>query len=123
MACFLRPPCGNIIATTGLLSFGLKKRIMSKDTQVRFREDPKIKRKAAVIFRSMGLDISSACRAFLRQVIKTKSIPFRMESGLTPEGEQMILDADHQLTEDLKSGRAKVYDDTKALFDDLNRGK
>ncbi|MFH1263037.1 MAG: type II toxin-antitoxin system RelB/DinJ family antitoxin [Pseudomonadota bacterium] len=96
---------------------------MAKEIQIAFREDPDIKRKAAAIVRSMGLDLSSALRMFLRQVIRTKSLPLRMESGYSQEGERAIFEALREFSMDRKAGRGRTYESTKEFFDDLANGK
>lgn len=94
---------------------------MPKDTQIKFREEAHIKRKAAAIFRSVGLDTSTAIRMFLRQVVKTKQVPLRMESGYTAKGEKAILKADRQIDEDMRSGRAKSYKDAASAIASLKK--
>ncbi|HLG18693.1 MAG TPA: type II toxin-antitoxin system RelB/DinJ family antitoxin [Bdellovibrionota bacterium] len=96
---------------------------MAKDIQIAFREDPEIRRKAAAIVRSMGLDLSAALRMFLRQVVRTRTIPFRMESGFTLEGEKALMGAIREHEEDREAGRVKTFDSAKELFDDLERGR
>ena len=96
---------------------------MPRTSEIKLREDPEIKRKAATIFRAFGMDTSTAIRMFLRQVVRTKSIPFRMESGYTAAGERAILEAEQQLEEDIRAGQAKEYTSTKELLDDLVRKK
>jgi len=84
---------------------------MSKEAQIKFREETEIKRKAAAIFKSFGLDTSTAIRMFLRQVVRTRKIPLVLESGYTGEGERIILKAKRELDEDLKAGRVRSYRD------------
>jgi len=96
---------------------------MSRTTEIKFREEPKIKKRAAAIFRSFGMDTSTAIRMFLRQVVRTGSIPFRMESGYTAKGERAILDADQELEEDIKAGRAQAYTNLDEFFEDLRPRK
>jgi DNA-damage-inducible protein J len=92
---------------------------MIKDDEIRFRENSEIKKKATAIIASMGLDLSSALRMFLRQVVKKRTIPFRLESGFSPEGERAILKAIEEHEEDRKTGKAKTYATAKELLDDL----
>ncbi len=63
-------------------------------TTIQLRIDKKTKNQAQDIFKKLGMDLSSAMKLFLSQVIRTKSIPFvaRTENGFTPEYEQFILD-------------------------------
>ena len=90
-----------------------------KSVRIGFRENEETKKHATIILNSLGLDISTACRMFLRQVIQTKSIPFRMESGLTAQGEKEILDADQEISEKLSSGKISAYSSAQELFDDI----
>jgi len=96
---------------------------VNKDTEIRFRENTEIKKKAAEIFSSMGLDLSSGLRLFLRHIVKKKTIPFRMESGYTLEGEKEILKTLREHEEDRKTGKVKTYENAKDLFDDLDPSK
>ena len=86
-------------------------------TTIQLRIDKKIKSQAQDIFKKLGMDLSSAMKLFLSQVVRTKSIPFvaRTENGFTPEYEQLLLD---ETVEMLKHG--KRFKSVKALMDDLN---
>jgi len=93
---------------------------MPKTTEIKFREEMQIKRKAAACFKAMGLDTSSALRLFLREVVRTGRLPLILESGFTPEGERAILETDRQITEETQSGRAKSYPNAQALLAQLD---
>ncbi len=86
-------------------------------TTIQLRIDKKTKNQAQDIFKKLGMDLSSAMKLFLSQVIRTKSIPFiaRTVNGYTPEYEQFILD---QSVDALKNG--KRFSSVKALMEDLN---
>lgn len=43
--------------------------------QLQIRIDPNTKKEAKIILESLGMDISSAVKIFLRQVINTKNFP------------------------------------------------
>lgn len=60
---------------------------------LQIRIDSKIKMAAQKTLSDLGLDISSATKIFLKQVISTKSIPFeiRTENGFTPKQEDKML--------------------------------
>jgi len=85
-------------------------------TTIQLRIDKKTKEKAQDIFEKLGMDMSSAMKLFLSQVIRTKSIPFvaRTVNGYTPEFEQFLLD---QSRDTLKNG--KRFKTVKELMDDL----
>lgn len=90
---------------------------MPTNTTIQLRIDKATKVKAQVILKKMGMDLSSATKLFLSQVIRTKSIPFvaRTENGFTPEYEAMIL----RESEDAEKN-GKRFKTVKALMEDLN---
>lgn len=46
-------------------------------TSLQVRLDPNLRNEAQAIFDSLGIDISSAVRMFLRQVVVERGMPFR----------------------------------------------
>ncbi len=52
---------------------------MNTSTTINVRIDKKTKTKAQKVITNLGLDISSAIKAFLYKVVQTKSIPFIIE--------------------------------------------
>ncbi len=82
---------------------------------IQIRIDSQTKKNAKKILGDMGLDISSGVKIYLKQVIKTGSIPFfiRTINGFTPEQEkQMIIESKNAL-------KNKKYLNIKNLHDDL----
>ncbi|MGT2739286.1 type II toxin-antitoxin system RelB/DinJ family antitoxin [Streptococcus pantholopis] len=45
-------------------------------TTITFKVDDEMKKEATELYKSMGLDLSSALRLFLKQSLVTRSIPF-----------------------------------------------
>lgn len=83
---------------------------------IQIRVDNKIKREAKKTLEEMGLDMSSAVKLFLNNVIIEQKIPFeiRTKNGFTPKQEkEMIREAE----EALKYG--KRYDSAGELMDDI----
>lgn len=77
---------------------------MSTQTStIQLRIDKKTKDQAQLIFKKLGMDLSSGMKLFLTQVIRTKAIPFvaRTANGYTPEYEQFLLD---QIADTKKNG-------------------
>ena len=66
---------------------------MSTSTTVQIRIDPSIKAKAQKILKGLGLDLSSAVKAFLVQVVSRKAMPVELltANGFTPAQEKMLL--------------------------------
>ena len=78
---------------------------MSTQTStIQLRIDKKTKDQAQIIFKKLGMDLSSGMKLYLMQVVRTKSIPFvaRTVNGYTPEFEQMIL---RESADALKNGK------------------
>lgn len=87
------------------------------DSTIQIRIDAKTKREARKTLGELGLDMSSAVKLFLRNVVITQSIPLnlRTENGFTVAQEQeMIRDS-----EDTKKN-GKRYDNLDELFKDLD---
>ena len=59
-------------------------------TTIAIRTDPEVKAQAQEVFKTMGLDMTTAINMFLRQTISEHRLPF--QPGLTPF-EQAVLDA------------------------------
>jgi len=84
----------------------------SANATINIRIDRKTKKEAEKTFRDMGLDISSGIKIFLREAIRSGSIPFRIRTanGFTPEYEASIA---HETTNVPKN--AKTYRSAKEM--------
>ncbi|HLC48984.1 MAG TPA: type II toxin-antitoxin system RelB/DinJ family antitoxin [Candidatus Andersenbacteria bacterium] len=62
-------------------------------TTIQIRIDEKTKKSAQKLFHSLGMDMSTAIKAFLKQATRKQGIPFPLytENGLTVEEEREIL--------------------------------
>ena len=76
---------------------------MNSNLQIRI--DKKTKERARKELKKAGLDMSSAIKLFLGQVIVQKKIPFeiRTENGFTPQQEEQIV---RETQEALKRGKS-----------------
>jgi len=65
---------------------------------IQVRIDPKTKKAAKKILDKVGLDMSSAIKVYLKQIILTEGIPFSLltENGLTIQQEREILKASEE---------------------------
>ncbi len=70
-------------------------------TTLQVRIDEKTKNASKKIFEDLGIDMSSAVKLYLRQVVVYKGIPFKIvtENGLTLEEEDRIRQADAEASE------------------------
>ena len=82
-------------------------------TTLSIRIEENLKAKANKTLDKMGLDMSSAVKLFLNQVVKEDGLPF------TPTNNHAVLKArwDREVAEALKNG--KRYTSAKALLDDI----
>jgi len=83
-------------------------------TTLNIRIEENIKNKANKTLSSMGLDMSTAVKMFLNQVITENGLPF-----IPTNKKHLLLRAkwDKEITEALKSG--KSYKNAKELFKDM----
>ena len=89
----------------------------TSQSTIQIRVDTKTKEAARKTLDELGLDMSSAVKLFLHNVVITQSLPLdlRTANGFTVAQErEMIADA-----EDAKKN-AKRYDNLEELFADLN---
>ena len=89
---------------------------MNSQETIQIRIDAKTKEAARKTLDELGLDMSSAVKLFLTNVVNRKGIPFdlRTENGFTLAQEQVLL-AD---TKEAK--RSKGYDNLNDLFAELD---
>jgi DNA-damage-inducible protein J len=89
---------------------------------IHIRVDDSTKKSAKKIFKKMGLDMSTAIKLYLHQVVLTKGIPFRLvtENGLTVEEEQEILKASEDAKNDINSdGPFSTAEEVQTYLDSL----
>lgn len=91
---------------------------ITQTSTIQLRIDSRTKTKAQAIFKKLGMDLSSAMKLFLSQVIRTKSIPFitRTKNGFTPEYEKMLVDE----WKAMKAGNETTFNSIEKLMADLN---
>lgn len=70
---------------------------------IQVRVDDKTKKSAKKVLSKLGVDMSSAIKVYLKQIIINKGIPFKLltENGFTPDEEREILKA----SEEAKKGK------------------
>ena len=89
-------------------------------TTLSIRLDTKLKKQSQVTLKKLGLDISSATKLFLTQVVEHKAIPFpiRTINGFTPEFEAEILAESAHMRKN--PNLYKKYTNVKELVKDLH---
>lgn len=62
------------------------------------RIDDEVKRQSEIIFSDLGLNTTTAINIFLKQVIRTKGIPFALQTGLCSEENNRLVEEQKRLT-------------------------
>jgi len=86
---------------------------------IQIRVDAGMKKNVKKIFDDIGIDMSSAIKVYLKQVIINKGIPFKLvtENGMTISQENKILDA----SADVKADKnVKTFNEWKEVKSYLN---
>jgi DNA-damage-inducible protein J len=84
-------------------------------TTVQVRIEKKLKDQAQKTFAALGMDLSSAVKLFLTQVVNDQAIPFYPNTG--PKAKAIRAKWDKEVAWALKHG--KGYTSTKEMFDDI----
>jgi len=88
---------------------------------IQLRIDNKTKRQASNIIKKLGLDLSTAIKLYLKQIIINQGIPFRVrtENGYTPEFEDSLLRAEEETMRLYKTGKIKGYSSINKMHEDI----
>jgi len=80
------------------------------------RMDPEVKEQAQKLFDELGMDMTTAINIFLRQAIRTKSIPFMVTTEIPNATTFAAIEEGESL---LKDRKAKSFNSVAELLDDL----
>ena len=86
------------------------------NTSMNIRMDADVKRQAQQIFSDMGMDTTTAINIFLRQVIRTHSIPFDIKTDI-PNDETLA--AVEEVRELKNNPNAKTYNSFAELLEEV----
>jgi addiction module antitoxin, RelB/DinJ family len=81
------------------------------------RIDDELKKECDLIFADIGLTMSAAMTLFLKQVVKTKGIPFELKAHMPNKETRKTLDAIIRGTEPLSA----PFDTVDKLMEELTR--
>ena len=84
---------------------------------VQFRVDDDIKKKASELYESLGIDLSTALRSFLRRSIVVGGFPYPMTINGKVEGVSISLEKQNEVKELLKKIDQIEYDEVKNALD------
>lgn len=92
-------------------------------TTLSIRLEQKLKRDSQKVFKKLGLDMSSATKIFLTQVVNTEFIPFQIRTvnGFTPEFEAEIIESYEELMRGMKENpqNYKKHRSGKELIEEI----
>ncbi len=83
---------------------------MSNSTTIQTRIDPKVKKQAKKILDTLGLTMSEAIGAYLRQIVLRKGIPFELK---IPNETTM------QAVEQIETGKGKTFKNADDFMKEL----
>lgn len=92
---------------------------ISKQSNLNIRLDSNLKKEAEELFKSLGLNMTSAINVFLTQSVKERKIPFEIkERRPSRKLKRALKEADQIISGKKKS---KTYSSVEELFEDLNK--
>ena len=75
------------------------------------RVDDDLKKEAAALYKDLGMDMSTAITVFLKQSVKTQSIPFQIKR---------YNETTEKAFREAEQCQVKSFDSVDELFEDLN---
>ena len=88
-----------------------------KTTVMTIRVETQLKQEAEELFKSLGLNLSTACNIFLRKAVATRQIPFTV--GISSPNKETM----HAMEEALRMAKNKTgknFENVDDLLKDLN---
>ena len=86
---------------------------------VNVRLEPELKKNAEELFAELGLSMTAAINLFLRQAVRSQSIPFTITLNTKPNEETMA--AIREAIKVAHDPKAKTYTNARELFEDLDQ--
>ncbi len=81
------------------------------------RMEPELKEQASALFKSLGLDLSTATGIFYRQALRCHGLPFEVKID---EPNELTYAAMEEAEQMLKDPNAKRFSSVDDLFEELN---
>ena len=86
---------------------------------INVRLETELKEKAEELFAELGLSMTAAINIFLRQAVRSRSIPFDITLNSVPNEETMA--AIREAIKVAHDPKAKTYKSARELFEDLDQ--
>ncbi len=90
---------------------------------IQFRVEDELKKKAEKVLDDLGLDLPTALRLFLKKIVKTKSIPFKIGASDSDEYSAEQIKEILLIVRDAKQGKnvSRKFDDVEELIASLKK--
>ena len=94
---------------------------ISNTTNLNVRVDSELKQQSDILFKNLGLNMSTAINMFLTKCVKTSSIPFLIEEPKpSKELKKALKEVDYMMKH---SEKYKKYNSAEELFMELDNDK
>lgn len=93
---------------------------ISSTTNLNVRIDTDLKKESDVLFKELGLNMTTAISMFLTKCVNTASIPFKIEKNKPNKDLIEAIKEGEQILEDLKSGKRNGYNNVYQMFKELD---
>ncbi len=89
-------------------------------TIINVKTDPEVKKKAQEVLNELGLNLSSAINAYLREIIRTRSVHFSLEE----EPSDYLIESINEAEKELREGDVSPsFDNARNAIAWLNNSK
>jgi DNA-damage-inducible protein J len=88
---------------------------MESVSNINIRIDSNLKKHSDILFKELGLNMTTAISMFLTKCVNTASIPFKIEKYKPNEELLEALEESNKILEDIKSGKRKGYKNIEDL--------
>ena len=93
---------------------------ISNTTNLNIRIDANLKKESDLLFKELGLNMTTAVSMFLTKCVNTASIPFKIEKNKANDELIEAIKEGDQIIKDLKSGKRKGYNNVYEMFKELD---
>lgn len=92
---------------------------MANKGNMTLRVEPELKEQAAALFKSLGMDLSTATGIFYRQALRYHGLPFEVRNDEPNETTYAAMEEAERM---LKDPNTKRFSSVEDLFAELNAG-
>lgn len=78
------------------------------------------KKQAEILFKELGLTANAAINMFIKQCLRTQSLPFTPSLDVPNKRLMDALEESERIMDEIKTGKRKGYTDTENLFGALD---